>query len=242
MEGQEGLEPSTPCLRGRCSNQLSYWPVLNYQILARPPLFCKRCYNAGMNTSKDNLREQLKKQRQNLSAEQTKELSQKITDQLIKILDMSSIQNLHVYLPIEKQNEIDTWPLLKYIWQNYPSVKTVTWQKTSDGQFLPAFVDSKTKFVTDKSGLCQPKNAKPPSPGIKYDVIVIPLLGFDDNGHRLGYGGGYYDRFLKTQEQAQTVGLCYELEHLKTPIPSEVHDVPLKTVVTESKAYFYKSS
>jgi 5-formyltetrahydrofolate cyclo-ligase len=194
-----------------------------------------------MSTSKSKLREQLKKQRQSLSAQEAKEFSQEIIKSCTKILNMLSIRNVHIYLPLEKYNEVDTWPLARYIWQNHPHIKTATWQKTQDGQFLPVLVDSKTQFITDEGGLCQPKNATSLPPDIKYDVIVAPLLGFDDHGHRLGYGDGFYDRFLITQEAAQTVGLCYEFGHLKTLIPFESHDIPLKTIITEKEIYNYKS-
>jgi 5-formyltetrahydrofolate cyclo-ligase len=195
-----------------------------------------------MSTSKDDLREQLKKQRIGLSSQQVEEYSKSINDQLTEILNKLSISAMHAYLPIEKQNEISTWPLLKYVWQNFPEVRTATWQKTADGQFQSVYIQPETKYEIDKSGFWQPQNVKPFVRNTKFDLIIVPLLGFDDNGHRLGYGGGYYDRFLKTQEQAQTVGLCYELGHLKTPIPSEAHDFPLKTVITERKVYFYKSN
>jgi 5-formyltetrahydrofolate cyclo-ligase len=66
------------------------------------------------------------------------------------------------------------------------------------------------------------------------DVVIVPLLGFDDAGYRLGYGGGYYDRTLAAmQPRPFTVGVGLELGRLAT-IQPQAHDIPLDVVVTES--------
>jgi 5-formyltetrahydrofolate cyclo-ligase len=65
-----------------------------------------------------------------------------------------------------------------------------------------------------------------------FDVIIVPMLGFDASLQRIGWGGGYYDKFLAAQPQAIKIGVCYsigEVEH----IPAEPHDVPLDMIVTE---------
>jgi 5-formyltetrahydrofolate cyclo-ligase len=71
------------------------------------------------------------------------------------------------------------------------------------------------------------------------DVVLMPLLGFDASGTRLGYGGGYYDRTLATlSNKPILVGLAYaaqEFDH----IPREIHDVPLDAVVTEDGVRFF---
>lgn len=71
------------------------------------------------------------------------------------------------------------------------------------------------------------------------DVVLMPLLGFDGSGTRLGYGGGYYDRTLATlSNKPILVGLAYaaqEFDH----IPREIHDVPLDAVVTEDGVRFF---
>ncbi|MDP3314576.1 MAG: 5-formyltetrahydrofolate cyclo-ligase [Devosia sp.] len=71
------------------------------------------------------------------------------------------------------------------------------------------------------------------APRVEPDVILMPLLGFDRRGTRLGYGGGYYDRTLAhLSKRARLIGFAFarqEVEH----IPRQAHDVPLDTVVTE---------
>lgn len=75
------------------------------------------------------------------------------------------------------------------------------------------------------------KNA--PFPEKKYDVVLVPLLGFNKQGFRLGHGGGWYDRFLATQPQALKIGIGWEDSLVEfTPEP---HDIPMDIVVTEKQ-------
>jgi 5-formyltetrahydrofolate cyclo-ligase len=72
------------------------------------------------------------------------------------------------------------------------------------------------------------------APVVVPDVIIVPVLGFDKEGTRLGYGGGYYDRTLAgLQKRPRLIGFAFasqELDH----VPRDAHDVPLEAVVTEA--------
>jgi 5-formyltetrahydrofolate cyclo-ligase len=71
------------------------------------------------------------------------------------------------------------------------------------------------------------------------DLILVPLLGFDGKGTRLGYGGGYYDRTIAALEKKpRLVGLAYAAQEFDE-IPREAHDVPLDAVVTEEGVRFF---
>jgi 5-formyltetrahydrofolate cyclo-ligase len=73
------------------------------------------------------------------------------------------------------------------------------------------------------------------APAVEPDWILVPLVGFDRRGHRLGHGAGYYDRFLDGRA-ATAVGLafaCQEVPLAQGGVPVEPHDVPLTAVVTE---------
>jgi 5-formyltetrahydrofolate cyclo-ligase len=74
------------------------------------------------------------------------------------------------------------------------------------------------------------------APQVEPDVIIMPLLGFDARGTRLGYGGGYYDRTLeRLHKRPRLVGLAFAAQELEA-IPREPHDVPLDVIVTEQGA------
>ena len=74
------------------------------------------------------------------------------------------------------------------------------------------------------------------------DVVLMPLLGFDNQGTRLGYGGGYYDRTLAVlPKKPMLIGLAFAAQELSF-VPREDHDVPLDAVVTENGVRFFGSN
>lgn len=74
------------------------------------------------------------------------------------------------------------------------------------------------------------------TPVVEPDLLLVPCVGFDDDGYRLGYGGGYYDRTLAAWPGASkpvTIGIAYEACRVAA-LPRELHDMPLDAVVTET--------
>jgi 5-formyltetrahydrofolate cyclo-ligase len=69
-----------------------------------------------------------------------------------------------------------------------------------------------------------------PFPTKQYDVIIVPMLGFDKDNHRLGRGGGWYDRFLASQPQAITLGLAHSISKI-TDVRWETHDYLLHDII-----------
>ncbi len=77
------------------------------------------------------------------------------------------------------------------------------------------------------------------APRARPDLVLMPLLGFDAQGTRLGYGGGYYDRTLAAlPKKPMLVGLAFSVQEL-SHIPRQSHDVPLDAVVTENGVRFF---
>lgn len=88
-------------------------------------------------------------------------------------------------------------------------------------------------LVPNRVGVPQPPPEAPPFDVGAVDLVVVPGLAFDRRGSRLGYGGGYYDRLLKTAPRAFRVGLAYDLQ-LVPSLPSTHLDVPMDCLVTEA--------
>ena len=80
-------------------------------------------------------------------------------------------------------------------------------------------------------GIMEPRDKSPSREGL--DLVVVPGIAFDETGHRVGYGGGYYDKFLP-HTKAFTIGLAYEAQVVED-IPAEGHDCPVKKIVTEKR-------
>ena len=68
------------------------------------------------------------------------------------------------------------------------------------------------------------------------DILIVPLLAFDSQGYRLGYGRGYYDKFYSNNKQLEYYGYGYDAQHIIS-LPNEPHDLKLKHVITERKIY-----
>lgn len=79
------------------------------------------------------------------------------------------------------------------------------------------------------------------TPAVLPDLLLVPCVGFDDDGYRLGYGGGYYDRTLADWPGASrpvTIGIAYETCRIAA-LPREPHDIPLDAIVTEKGAHIH---
>jgi 5-formyltetrahydrofolate cyclo-ligase len=74
------------------------------------------------------------------------------------------------------------------------------------------------------------------------DLAVVPGVVFDESGHRLGYGGGYYDRLLASSPSLPVIGLAFEVQIVTQGLPAEAHDVRLNWIVTEDRMLSARSA
>lgn len=177
----------------------------------------------AMSHPKTALRQQLKSQRLATDRSRAVTASQTIIAKATSAIEWKSIQTLHTYLPFAKYHEVATQPLLDMLWANYPYIKTATWQKQADDYIC--------------SWLSPDGKATAVDAGQQFSVIVVPMLGFTKDCFRIGFGSGFYDRFLASQPHATTIGLCYQ-SGLCSFTP-EKHDIPLDTIVTETQTFVH---
>ena len=190
----------------------------------------------GMGLSKAELRIKLKSERRALPNVQADEASRKIEASCIELIDWGNIQSLHAYVPVMKENEVDCWHVVEYAWQHYPSVQTTVPVLNKTGDYNSVVVTPTTTWQR-KRRIPEPTSGKVLAKSSKFDVILVPMLGFDAKGHRLGHGKGWYDRFLPTQPNALTIGLCYEFGCVADGLPREAHDIALDYVVSEQQVW-----
>jgi 5,10-methenyltetrahydrofolate synthetase len=144
--------------------------------------------------------------------------SQQIVAQLKKLLDQTRPKTIHCFEPIASLHEVDVAPLIVGLQREHPLTTIHTSRRHGEVWQVVTF----DKWpITDK---------------VLYDCIIVPTLGFDARLHRLGYGGGYYDRLLSDQPQALKLGACFELGHADE-LPNEPHDIALDVVATEVQVY-----
>ncbi len=154
---------------------------------------------------KDELRTILQRDRLNLSPKEVASKSAIITDLALGGIDWSGIHSLHIYSSVDEWGEVDTKDLIRQISSRWPFIKIIQPQLSRDN----------------------------PLPSEKFDVIIVPVLGFDKAGNRLGLGGGWYDKFLITQPKALKVGLAYQAGLIENGLPAEPHDISLDKIITE---------
>lgn len=117
---------------------------------------------------------------------------------------------VHAYLPIYNNNEPDTDPLLEWLKFSNPGLQTV-YPKVSPLDFSMKHYlhEENMYFEMNQYGIPEPVGGKEIMPE-ELDLVFVPLLGFDLQGNRVGYGKGYYDRFLsKCKEDVIKVGLSF---------------------------------
>ncbi len=147
----------------------------------------------------------------------------------------------HIAIYLANDHEIDPSFLIHSLWQNNKTcyLPVLDKQKTNQLRFLPYIKDQLlTKNIFSiKEPYYQKKNSRVAS---QLDLIFLPLLAFDCQGHRLGMGGGYYDRSLAFLKQGRKsikpslVGIAYSCQQIEQLTP-ESWDIPLSYIVTEKK-------
>ena len=143
---------------------------------------------------KEDLRALYKKKRNSLDQKKSQDLSFEIANRCLQ-LNIWDYSNYHVFFPIEINNEIDTKLIIQIIQgkdKNVVLPKTNFKNKTITNYLLT----DATLLTINKHGISEPKSGIEISEN-QLDVVFIPLICFDKTGHRVGYGGGYYDRLLK---------------------------------------------
>jgi 5,10-methenyltetrahydrofolate synthetase len=169
-----------------------------------------------MNAEKQLLRERLKRIRLEMTDAERTLKGQAIVSRLKEAVDWSEVKNLHYFEPLARLMEPDINKLITYLEDTYPDMK----------MFTPRKIGKEWDLVAVRGGEAPDK----------FDVILVPALGFDGGLNRIGYGGGYYDRFLITQPQAKKIGICYE-SGKNGRVPVEDHDVSLSVIITEGSIY-----
>lgn len=146
-------------------------------------------------------------------------------------LGLSLPYHVSVFLPIG--SEIDTLPTMRMLADlGHITALPVVMGKDRPLIFRKWFVDE--KLVPGSFGISEPLSSEPE---IIPEVLLVPMLAFDTQGYRLGYGGGFYDRTIEKLEQdaaITTVGVAFSAQQVDT-VPRGPHDRPLQWIATENK-------
>ena len=171
----------------------------------------------------NEIRKQLKNKRNALTSKQVKEYSLAICEKFFSLDFISDKVSFFVYNSIN--NEVDTTYIISKLSKGG---KTISYPLTQGGEML-AVIPTSSEFIVGNFGVKIPKDYKVAT---SVDVSVIPLLACDKNLNRIGYGKGYYDKFLSKNDCIK-VGICYDFQVIENII-AKAWDIKLDYIITPS--------
>jgi len=176
---------------------------------------------------KNRSREILRRKKDAMLPEERLEKSQRICRHLMGIIR----DNETVMAYTSKEKEVNTEPLIRALFvQGNPVVVPIIIKE--DVSLRLSYIRDFSALVPSTFGVPEPIGSEIPAAAEDLDMIILPMLGFDRAGGRIGYGAGYYDRFLSKNPDLQKIGIafaCQEVENL----PQEENDIRMDVVVTE---------
>lgn len=183
---------------------------------------------------KSALRKIYLEKRKSLSEIEINQLSEKILEQFLAYFDLSDVQNIHIFLPIKKQKEVDTLLFIKCFWE---LGKNVFVPKIYGEALWHHPLTPKTTLKANQWGILEPQNE---ALDLDFEMIIIPLLYSDNQGNRVGYGKGFYDRFLVKNPHTIKIGINFFSPN-ESIDNVENTDIPLDYLVCPVGVFSFKS-
>jgi len=153
-------------------------------------------------------------------------------------LQLPFLHFIHSYLPLENHNEVETEPLLNSLLFSNPGLQIAVPKIISDTSMEHLLIDDSTLFQQNQFGIPEPIDGEIIAPEL-FDLVLVPLIAFDKKGNRVGFGKGFYDRFLvQCRTDCIVVGLSF-LEAVDQIDDIEEWDIPLDYCVTPNKIYAF---
>lgn len=155
------------------------------------------------------------------------EWGRKSCEVLGKLMHHPLYQNAEtIYCYVSYQHEVDTWPFLAF---SMASGKKVAVPKVLGDDMEFFYIESLEELEQGYHGIYEPITSRKANDNDA--LMVMPLVAFDKEHHRLGYGGGYYDRYLSKHSNYATIGIAFDFQQVES-IPAEPFDIKPNTIIT----------
>ena len=183
--------------------------------------------------TKKEIRQQVLQQRRDMEPETVDSLSQIICNRIKEMDEYKNATDVCLYMPVN--NEVD----LTFIFEDAWNTGKRTWLPKTIGhrmefrKFTPDTPLSESAFKT-----LEPESDIVLEPG-ETTLIMMPGVAFSPDGDRLGYGSGFYDKYLEQWQKCTTVAACYDFQ-IVPEVPTEEHDIKPDFIISE-KQYWKKS-
>ncbi|MDD4126694.1 MAG: 5-formyltetrahydrofolate cyclo-ligase [Methanomicrobium sp.] len=188
-----------------------------------------------MRELKNKLRNIMREKREELTPEERIVKSEAICRNVLSIIKPGET----VMGFASKEIEVDTKPLLKMLLKNNnPLVVPIIVKE--DVSLRLSYVRDLAHLVPSTFGVPEPIGNEIPVPDGAVDVVILPMLAFDKRGGRLGYGSGYYDRFLEKYPDVTKIAMAFACQEADE-VPLEDNDVLMDYVITENGVAFKKN-
>lgn len=174
--------------------------------------------------TKQNLRTQMRRRKQAMTEAEIIEKSLRLGQLLRSHHLYRDAKTIYGYLPFNQ--EVRTLPMLQ---QAIADGKQVAVPKCYDREMKFILMDDLSQIAPGYAGIPEPI-ADSPVADDKTALVLMPGLAFDQAGHRIGYGGGFYDRFLAREPEHPTLALCYDFQLLSS-LETEEFDIPADCVL-----------
>ncbi len=192
-------------------------------------------------TSRKTLRKTLRALRNGLSDSQQQHASFAVRDSLLTLPEITYASSVACYLP--NDGEVDLRPFMHACWglnqasERHTSLPVL--HPVCKGHLLFLRYTDKTPMRVNKYNIEEPILACPDViPTFQHQVILMPLVGFDANGNRLGMGGGYYDRTLASIQtrtiEPKLIGIAHDCQQVDK-LPVQSWDIPVNAIVTPTQ-------
>lgn len=181
-------------------------------------------------SEKTQLREILKKRRNQMDAGCRTEYSKTITKRILGLNEVANSRRIFIFLSYG--SEIDTNGMIEAL--------------LADGKQLavPKIIDKKIMIAVELTGrdqlqpaelgILSPVSSQPLD--VKFDVTITPGLGFTPDGHRIGYGAGYYDRWFEQNDGGLRIAPAFQCQIIDE-LPIDAYDLPVNKIITECNEF-----
>ncbi len=173
---------------------------------------------------KTELRRSIRQQKRAMTEAEIVARSAKLGELFAASEAYKNAKTIYGYLPYNQ--EVRTVPMLE---RALKDGKRVAVPKCYGEEMRFIYLDDLTKVAKGYAGIPEPI-ADEPVADDETALVLMPGLAFDPKGHRIGYGGGFYDKFLAAEPNHPTLALCYEFQMLPS-LETEEHDIPVDCVL-----------
>jgi 5-formyltetrahydrofolate cyclo-ligase len=187
--------------------------------------------------SRQAIRKQIRQRRREITSAQQRQFAEQAALRMMAWPPVVMAYSVALFLSFD--GELDTQPLIEQLWRSGKRVYLPVLHPFSPGNLLFLHYHPRSELVTNRLKIQEPKlDVRDVLPLSQLDVLITPLVAFDEQGQRLGMGGGFYDRTLQNWRAygVQPVGYAHDCQRVET-LPVEEWDIPLPAVITPSTVW-----